>query len=428
MFRFMLPLLTLSLLAGCAAPRIADFGNLDDITDAKVSELGDDSDRALNEARNAYQQAQDEQLAFYAPLHMQQIEDSLKLAQQEDLAGHSAAAVQQAARVLGLLQGGLRNKATAQQTLAAQLQQKAVLDDIRSASVLPSDYDDMLDEVKDLITLIEAGNSAKAVKQSAGLLADMKTLERDTMLAIHWRPAEETLDKAEDEDADDNAPETFRYAEDLVEQAEATISREYGNRELAEATGHQALRAAQHALYLAREAEKLQRLEKAEAEQQALKLEGYLHRISAATDNQDLRHMAFRDQTLAIIQYLQEQERERQRQTPAPAATPEATPEATAAETAPAEPDSTAETADQQLPAAADDAGHSDSTGASVAEEENAAAAAETPADATEPEAETQTPVTDSSAEDAEITAEDSSATEAGSPEQPAATEPDAAE
>ncbi len=312
-FSFSTPLLTgllsLSLLSGCAAQRIANEDSVSQATTEKVSELGNDSERALSQAEAAYATASSEDLSFYAPLHMEQIQQALKQARSHELAGDAQASIESSARVLSLLDSALKNKARAQSALSPLFAQKAVLDEIKAGSVMSARYQREMKELRSLISMIEAGESDKVIDKSAGVLKSLQQLELDTMLRLHWQPANETLEKADDEDADTHAPATFSDAELQVEKAAQTIRRHYQDRALTESTGKDALRAAQHALYIAREAKNITRLDSAQAEQAALEFEGYLHQLSMTLGAGDMRHMALKDQTLAIVQYAEEQAR-----------------------------------------------------------------------------------------------------------------------
>ncbi|MAD46261.1 MAG: hypothetical protein CMI02_10135 [Oceanospirillaceae bacterium] len=303
-------LLPAFLLAACSTPQIAEIDNLPDLTSQMADALGNDSDKALRAAEQAYDKARQEELAFYAPLHMERLQAAMKDVQRSDLSGDRDALIQSSALVQTLLKTALDNKQEVESTLLPLLTQKSVLQDIHADKVLADDYADAMDDMKDLITLIEAGNKEKAVKKSAAVLEELTELEPEAMLAIHWRPAEQTLEQAEDEDADHNAPATFAAAEAVVESARQTILEHYKDRQHSEEVGLAALRKAQHALYVGRAAEKLQKLKPAEAEQKALDFENYLHDISAAIEGDDLRHMELRDQALAIIQALRERERQ----------------------------------------------------------------------------------------------------------------------
>ena len=354
-FSFSTPLLTgllsLSLLSGCAAQRIANEDSLSQATNEKVRELGNDSERALSQAEAAYATANSEELSFYAPLHMEQMQQALKQARSHELAGDAQASIESSARVMSLLDSALKNKTRAQSALSPLFSQKAVLDDIKAGSVMSARYQREMKELRSLISMIEAGESDKVIDKSAGVLKSLQQLELDTMLRLHWQPANETLEKADDEDADTHAPATFSDAELQVEKAAQTIRRHYQDRALTESTGKEALRAAQHALYIAREAKNITRLDSAQAEQAALEFEGYLHQLSMTLGAGDMRHMALKDQTLAIVQYAEEQERRNAaQQTTSPNNSATAIPEA-ASPVVVEQPDAEAADKQQQNPA-----------------------------------------------------------------------------
>ncbi len=298
------------LLAACSTPRLADQDELFALTSEKVTELGSDSERALDEANEAYRRAQDDNLTFYAPLHMKRLEETLREARQQELSGNSEQAIAAAAQVMSLLENGRRTKAAALDALPELFAQKEVLDNIKSANVLPEDYRDAMGDLSKLITLIESGNASRAAEKAPSLLEDLTELEIDTMLAIHWQPAADTLEKAEDEKADDNAPSSFAESEQMIESARDTIRSSYRERGLCEQVGKEALRSAQHTLYIAREAKKLQKLNADKAEYAALKLESFLHEVAIGSGSGDLRHMSFKDQALAIIQNIREREQQ----------------------------------------------------------------------------------------------------------------------
>ena len=293
--------------SGCANKQIAYQETFESLANETAESFAGDSERALNEAEQAYKAANNAELDFYAPLHMQQIRDTLKQARSLELEGNSDATIQMSAKVVALYEAGKRNKAKVEALLPALIQQKNTLDEIKANNILPGDYRDGMDDVKELISLIEAGEEVRAAKESGAVLADLQRIERDTMLRQHWFPARETLDKAEDEDADNNAAQTFASAEQLVDDAERIIRQSYSDRRLVEKTGKQALRAAQHALFIGREVSLLVKMTHAQAEQAALKFENYLGQIGSVIDAQDLRHMSLEDQTLALKQYAGEQ-------------------------------------------------------------------------------------------------------------------------
>lgn len=292
---------------GCASKKLANQDAFDSLATAKAEQFAGDSEKALDNAEQAYKSAKDAELDFYAPLHMEQLRDALKQARALELEGKTTETVKVSAKVVTLYEGGLQNKQKAEGQLPALIQQKATLDEIKANNVLPGEYKAAMDDFKELISLIETGDEAKAAKDSEAVLKDLQAIELDVMLTQHWQPAKKTLDKAEKEDADSNATKTFEYAENLVQNAERIIRQSYTDRELVEKTGKDALRAAQHALFIGREVATLVSMNKAQAETVALQFEDYLGQIGSAIKADDVRHMSLQDQTLALKQFAEEQ-------------------------------------------------------------------------------------------------------------------------
>lgn len=208
---------------GCANKKIANQDAFDSLASEKAEQFAGDTEKALANAEAAYSQAKADDLDFYAPLHMMQLRETLKKARTLELEGKSEETIQVSAKVVTLAEAGTKNKLKVESLLPALIQQKVILDDIKSANILPGDYKSAMEDFKELISLIEAGDDAKASKDSEGVLNDLKEIELNTMLTQHWQPAKDTLEKAEDEDADSNAVKTFEYADNLVENAERII-------------------------------------------------------------------------------------------------------------------------------------------------------------------------------------------------------------
>ncbi len=299
-----------ALLQGCASAKLANQAALTAAADAKASEFGDNSELALQRAESAHETAVNEQLNFYAPHTMEKLAEALNEAQKAHDNQQTAQAVKAAASVLTLLENGQRNKAEAQKLLAPVFEHKQRVDEIKGQTVLPSDYQSVLDDIQDLIGYIEEGKSDQAVAESEDVIDDLKTLERNTMLTVHWQPAVDVLDQAEDEDADDHASQTYADAEQKVETAQEFISVNFSNRVESQKLGLEALRASQRALFIGRESQALQKLDAEKAEQAALKEEERLRQIGIAVGVSDLRYMALTDQSNAIIEHIQTSRRE----------------------------------------------------------------------------------------------------------------------
>jgi len=295
------------LIAGCAQKGIANQDEFDQLAHQKAEEYVGNTRSALEKAEDAYTQAKEEKLSIITPLHWQQLTQAIKKARSADLEGNNEASLEAAAWVMTYYESAQKIKAQIQTQLSDVLTQQQVLLELKSDKILRRDYRDLIDELKKLTRSIESGQSDKIADDASDLLEDMQELELDTMLEIHWRPARKTLDKAEDEGTDDFAPETFSIAERLTRKTQRTIREQYQNREICTSAGLEALRAAQHALYIGREAENIINMDIDDAEEAALRFEEYLHRISTVLAAGDLRNMAFLDQTLALVQKANEQ-------------------------------------------------------------------------------------------------------------------------
>ena len=295
------------LINGCAQQGIANQDEFDQLAHQKAEEYVGKTRSALEKAEDVYGQAKSQQLNVLAPLHWQQLSDAIKKARTADLEGNNDASVEAAAWVMTYFESAQKVKAQVETQLGDVLAQQAVLLELKSDRILKRDYRDLIGELKKLARDIESGQAKDIADDAAELLEEMQELELNTMLEIHWRPARDTLDKAEDEGTDDFAPETFAIAERLTRKARYTIREQYQNREICDGVGIEALRASQHALYIGREAEKIINMDIDDAEEAALRFEGYLHQVSTALGAGDLRNMAFLDQTLALVQKAGEQ-------------------------------------------------------------------------------------------------------------------------
>ena len=311
---WLIPVLPLVLLSGCAQQRIANEDELGNKAALKAESFIGDARNALDDAEEAYSRAQAEDLEFFTPLHWQQINDAIRTARKEDVAGHDQATITASALVTTLLNNAMGFKDKISDRLASLLTQRQVLLDIRADKVLAKEFAKQDNRIRELASLLEAGKEKDINAEISDILSDMTTLERDTMLELHWRPAKKTLEKAEDEGVDDFAPETFKAASNLAKKTFDTISAQYIKRDECARIGHEALRAAQHALYIGRESEKIVNLDPDDAEQAALRFEDFLKQIGDALGAENLRYMALQDQALALTQKAREMRNQLQKQ------------------------------------------------------------------------------------------------------------------
>jgi hypothetical protein len=292
---------------GCASKQLTQDESFDQSALEKASEFSGDSERALIEAEVKYEAAISSNMNFYAPLHMKQASEKLAKAREAELKGLLSDSLIASAKVITLLQLAEDNKKKVEVLLKPIFVQKKALEELNTSKVLPNQYNDRLEDIKELVAKIEQDKESITPNEINSILVDLQQLEVDTLLEIHWQPAKDTLEKAEDEDADTNAPTSFEIAEELVEQAEKDIRAEYSNRALVKEKGLAALRSSQHALYVARDAEQLLKLNNKRAEEAVLKFEALLAQIGNTLKAKDLRHMALQDQATALAQNAETQ-------------------------------------------------------------------------------------------------------------------------
>lgn len=294
-------------LSACSSQPVVNYEQINSITAEDEEVFSADSERLLAAAETKHDAASKAEMNFYAPAHMRQASEKLDLARDFALKGLPDESIAASSKVIQLLRLAEKNKTSVETMLQPLLKQKLILEQLNTPLVLSDQFNHQLDSIQKLIEDIESNEAVITENTMLPILNEMKQLELDTLLTIHWQPAKETLEKAKDENADDNAPRSFAIANQMVEQSETIIRNNFGDRKRVAAEGLKALRAAQHALYIARDAELLYQLDKKRAENAALAMEDLLTKIADALKTGDVRHMALTDQANAIAQAAETQ-------------------------------------------------------------------------------------------------------------------------
>jgi hypothetical protein len=294
------------IITGCAHSSRTPDAQLERLT-LETLELTNTSERAIAAAESRYETAVKANMYFYAPLSMQQADDTLALAREAEIKGLQSDSIIASAKVISLLDLAETNKEKVNTILLPLLQQKHVLEELNSPRVLPTEFNDQLTDIKSLIRKIEDGADNIPPSKVEITLVGLKKLELNTLLEIHWQPAKNTLTKAKNENADNNAPASFALAKKLIDDAERDIRTQYSDRALVTKKGLAALRASQHALYTGRDAVQLLKLNHQNAEEAVLRFKSLLDQIGATLKAPDFRHMALQDQATALAQSAETQ-------------------------------------------------------------------------------------------------------------------------
>lgn len=301
-----LSLLYISLVSGCANNKIANTEILSEQAKQQAITSTLNPQEAILKAAKAIEKSQEAQLHFFAPLHYSAAQEALSEAQ--DLLTSSkepSLILEQTFKVDTLLIAAYKNKTSVLSTLNKSLEHKKILEDLGSPQVLPEAFQDTVDDLKDLIKEIEGGYIDKALKGQAELLAQMTEVEIATLKKQHLSPVESMIDKADSIDADEFAEKTFRQAESTLASANIYIEKNFRNREGVKQTGLDALNAASHAYFIAKEASELVELKRADAEKKALYFESLLERINKNVGIPNLNTLSLYDQSVKLASALE---------------------------------------------------------------------------------------------------------------------------
>ncbi len=296
-------LLAASLLmaSGCANNKIANTTLIEQQARDAATKTQMSPEEAVLEAAVQLNKATAEQLHFYAPLHIASAQDSLKDAQSLLRKGKpSINVIEEAFKVSQLITDARKTKETVKTTLAKVLEHKAVLDELGVQQEQPKAYQAALNDIQDLIKEVEGGYIDKAIAGQADVLLSLTDVEVDTLKMRHLAPVEALMDKADDIDADEFAEATYAHAEKTLETSIQFIEQNYRDRQGVKQAGKEALRAAQHSFYVAKESALIVELDPERAEQRVLFVEELLERINLSLQQESVIGMSLRDQSATL--------------------------------------------------------------------------------------------------------------------------------
>jgi hypothetical protein len=306
MNKTLLGLCTLSLLTACSGPAIKDAVIIQQTALSQAQSSEQDPQQAIENSRNLQVNAQQEDLYFYSPSYMAQAEKEIALAE-EALKQNKPASVTitHSLTAKALFERGLATKQTVTNQLAPSFDGITMLKQINSHVLVKDDFEDIEDDIKDLILLIEQGNINDAIKDQKDVLTDIAQLEKETLKVAYFTPAQSALDKAEDADAEEFATQTFEIAEEAVDKLERLIKSQYKKRDLITERSKATIRLAQHAENVAKAAKPLLKINAEQAEQHILHIESLLDRITKALNHDSINHMPLNNQSIALAQAVE---------------------------------------------------------------------------------------------------------------------------
>lgn len=303
MKKHIIGLCALSLLAACSGPAIKDTALIQQ-TALSQAQIGEQKPQeTIDKSREIQINAQQQDLYFYSPNYMGQAEKEMTKAEEAFKLNKPAnIIITHSLTAQALFERGLSTKNIVINQLKPSFDGLDMLKKINSHILAKGDFNDIEDDIKDLILLIEQGKTNEAIKDQQDVLSDITQLEIETLKIAHFNPAENALEKAEDADAEEFATKTFEIAEKAVEQLELLIERKYKDRDLISNQSKTTIRLAQHAENVAKTSKPLLKLNPEKAEQHILYVESLLARVSMALKHDAVNHMPLDNQSMALAQ------------------------------------------------------------------------------------------------------------------------------
>ena len=303
MNKLLVGVLSLILISACSTPAVKDTLLIQQSAQEQAKESDLSPQEILTDTRSLQVLAQREDLYFYSPTYIAQAEEEIRSA--ESAFEDKLPAQQIITRALTgqqLLKRGLENKKTVLDQLKLPLNGLALLETLDAPTLFEGDYTDVQNDTKNLIILIEQGNTSQALHDQNAVLSDITDIEIKVLKKTYLSQAEAALKKAMNADAEDFAPESIDKANLAVETLALFIE---GNRKQLHAISDETQKAvhlAQHAEHVAIAAEPLLKLKINSAEQHILFIEKLIARIGQALNQQSVTHLPLDNQSIALAQ------------------------------------------------------------------------------------------------------------------------------
>jgi hypothetical protein len=211
-----------------------------------------------------------------------------------------AEVISQVAKGDALLDKGQNIMAQVQKNFARELELKGLLDKFNAATVYPKDYENVMEDLADLIEKVEMGKADKIDKDKAALTKDMEALDVKTVQYAALHDADAINKDTKDKGGEKQAPATYAEALRVYQDALQRIAAAPHDEPAVKKASDEAMFAALHARYVNERVAALQKQVKTSVEAVALEEEKRLLAISTALGYIDLRDQPIDKQAQAI--------------------------------------------------------------------------------------------------------------------------------
>lgn len=300
--------LTCLVLSACAGKKIVNSAAIQQQSILEASNTNITPEEAIQIAEQNYAEAIKAELNTYAPLHLNQAQESIALAHKslKTPKALDGTALTAAISAQNFIADGYKIKKTAQENLKNVLKHNAELVKLKAPIVLPTEYQSVHNHLLDLIKLIEAGQIPDAILGQPPLLVKMSILEIKTLKHTHLSEALSLIEKAKDINGEKYAPTSVQKAVELIGAANIFITKNYRNRKAVKKIGEEALWAANHAYYVALDSKKIMQLESSESEQHVLSQIAHQNKINQVISANDLAPQSISTANIALLKKINE--------------------------------------------------------------------------------------------------------------------------
>lgn len=200
---------------------------------ASADQSADTDPKALYERTAAlFSRPENIGLDFYSPTYYQSAITALQDAENalNDPLNNQVPPISASIAARKLLEKAQNVRTLVDRNLRNLVKHRNLLVELEASKWRKDEWNDVRNEIKDLVILVENEKIKRAISQEPGVREDMYTLEVNTLLASSLDLARTTLKKAEKAEADVYSPYYFNSADILIDDTEIYIRRNYRDR------------------------------------------------------------------------------------------------------------------------------------------------------------------------------------------------------
>jgi stage V sporulation protein SpoVS len=220
------------LISACATKKEASYAN---VSASEVQELSKklSPEELVERVAGLFDQAQNIDLEFYSPSYYQEAVRAIAIARQgltTNSSNNNEPAIRAAIAAQEFLEKAQIVRAKVDRNLKDLIKHRHLLIEIGAPTWQAKAYEQVGDEIKELVLLIESDQISAALSKEPGVRSDMYALEINTLLASTLDSARNTLNEAKKAEAQTYAAKLYNEADILIDDTEIYIKGNYRDR------------------------------------------------------------------------------------------------------------------------------------------------------------------------------------------------------